>query len=103
MYQLYQVPVVVPPVLPDDPSVGVPSDHCIPIATPLCNTNPSPGIQYQTKVVQPIPQSGIQEFGNWITQEKWETLEANKTRCDSGGLDPSKPVVKLEKYTKAEN
>ena len=53
--------------------------------------------------MQPIPQSGIQEFDIWITQEKWETLEANKTRCDSGGLDPSKPVVKLEKYTKAEN
>ena len=27
MYQLYQVPVVVPPVLPDDPNIGVPRDH----------------------------------------------------------------------------
>ena len=97
MYQLYQVPVVVPPVLPDDPSIGVPSDHSVPIATPLCNTNPSPGIQYQTKVVQPMPQSGIQEFGRWITQEKWEALESNKTGGVSVQLDPSEQAQTLEK------
>ena len=97
MYQLYQVPVVVPPVLPDDPSIGVPSDHSVPIATPLCSSNPTPRLKYEVKVVQPMPQSGIHEFGKWITQEKWESLETNKTGCVSGQLGPCEQVQNLEK------
>ena len=47
--------------------------------------------------MQPIPLSGIQEFGRWITQEKWERLETNKTGCVSDQLDPSEQVTELEK------
>ena len=35
LHQFYLPPIVVPPVAPDDPNIGVPSDHSVPIATPI--------------------------------------------------------------------
>ena len=35
LHQFYLPPVVVPPVNPDDPNKGAPSDHSVPIATPI--------------------------------------------------------------------
>ena len=67
LHHLYHVPVVVPPVFPDDPNHGVPSDHRIPIAKPLSSSSPIRSSEYQTKSVQPIPESGIIKFGQWIT------------------------------------
>ena len=32
LHQYYQIPVIVPPVQPDDPLRGVPSDHSVPLA-----------------------------------------------------------------------
>ena len=70
--------MVVPPVQPDDPNNGVPSDHSIPIATPLTNNTPNRMVQYETKVVQPLPQSGLIDFGQWVTTEKWESVISDK-------------------------
>ena len=35
LHQYYLEPVIVPPVPPDDPNCGVPSDHDVPVATPI--------------------------------------------------------------------
>ena len=35
LHQLYKVPIIAPPVPPDDPRTAKPSDHSIPIAIPL--------------------------------------------------------------------
>ena len=71
---MYHVPVVVPPVQPDDPNHGVPSDHSIPVATPLSNSDSIKITKYETKTVQPLPESGIREFGQWVMNEKWDGL-----------------------------
>ena len=39
MHALYSVPVIVPPVLPDDPNYGVPSDHSTAVASPVTQTS----------------------------------------------------------------
>ena len=74
LHQMYHVPVVVPPVQPDDPNHGVPSDHSIPVATPLSNSDSIKITKYETKTVQPLPESGIREFGQWVMNEKWDGL-----------------------------
>ena len=72
---MYPPPVIVPPVPADDPSCGVPSDHSTAVATPLSssslgqNTN-----EYSERVFRPLPESGISEFGQWLTKEKWGNI-----------------------------
>ena len=87
--QLYCVPIIAPPVPPDDPLRGVPSDHSTPIAIPLAqDTNYQPR-EYLTKVNRPLPDSGVREFGQWICSELWTQI--------SNDANPSEQVEEFEK------
>ena len=82
LHSAYSVPVIVPPVAPDDPTHGVPSDHSIVIATPhTLHTIQQPQQEYITRTFRPLPDSGVREFGQWICQEEWGDLSytANPT------------------------
>ena len=39
LHRLYQIPIIVPPVMPDDPTRGVASDHSIPLALPVTSAH----------------------------------------------------------------
>ena len=71
MHSLYCVPIIAPPVAPDDPLCGVPSDHSTPIAIPLSTDTLDQVREYITKISRPLPESGILEFGEWICSEDW--------------------------------
>ena len=73
LWQFYSLPIVVPPVPCDDPKKGVPSDHSTPVAHPLSTDHRIKNV-YQTKVSQPLPDSGIREFGRWISSEDWASV-----------------------------
>ena len=73
LHQLYQIPIIVPPVQPDDPTRGVPSDHSIPLAVPVSSSHHVTRV-YKTATVRPLPESGIQEFNNWIERCDWEPV-----------------------------
>ena len=62
LWQFYSVPIVVPPVPCDDQTKGVPSDHSTPVAHPLSNDYQTKNV-YKTRVAQPLPDSGMREFG----------------------------------------
>ena len=87
LHALYGVPVIVPPVPPDDPTCGVPSDHSTPVATPLALDSTRRSHEYTTRWYRPLPDSGIREFGQWICNADWERLP---------GLDPTSQVFKFE-------
>ena len=53
LHQLYRVPIIAPPVAPDDPRSAKPSDHSIPIAIPLSDNEFCQTREYQTKTVRP--------------------------------------------------
>ena len=84
MSDLYAEPIITPPVQPDNPLVGVPSDHSTPVAIPLSSKTIQQPREYVVKVARPMPHSGILEFGEWLCNEDW-SLIASLT-------DPTKQV-----------
>lgn len=78
LHQFYCVPVIVPPVQPDRPGHGVPSDHSVPVAHPKTDIGSNVN-EYKTVTTIPLPESGIREFGQWICDEKWLEFDKNKT------------------------
>ena len=72
--ELYQLPLIVPSVQADDPNHGVPSDHNTVIAQPLDGLCQNKN-EYSIKYVRPLPESGIIEFGQWLTLENWDCIK----------------------------
>ena len=89
MHQLYSVPIITPPVAPDDPKYGVPSDHSSPLATPLSITSIKQSKQYITRTYRPLPESGMRELGQWLCNEDWSGIPDN--------ADPTEQVLLFEK------
>ena len=79
LYPAYSVPVVVPPILPDDPTRGAPSDHSIVIATPHTVHTVQQPRQYVTRTFRPLPESGVREFGRWVCSEEWGDISDTDT------------------------
>ena len=69
MSHLYATPIICPPVDPDIPNHS-PSDHNVPVTYPVTNFSPASRV-YTSRTFRPLPQSGFQEFGGWITKHKW--------------------------------
>ena len=84
--QFYSVPIVVPPVPCDDQTKGVPSDHSTPVAHPLSNDYQTKNV-YKTRVAQPLPDSGMREFGRWVTAEDWTSVP-----------DDVSPTMQVQKF-----
>ena len=94
----YNVPEIIPPVPPDDPCNGVPSDHhvplCIPHTDPLC----PPKRDYKVITSRPLPESKLELFGKWLTTAEWDNLDLHLT--PQGMLDEYNKVIfeKLDQY-----
>ena len=88
MATLYCVPIIAPPVPPDDPLCGVPSDHSTPVATPLATDTLQQTRDYVVKVSRPLPESGMLEFGEWICKEDWSGIPEN--------ADPTEQVLAFQ-------
>ena len=86
LHQFYQIPIIVPPVQPDDPTRGVPSDHRIPLALPVSSAYHTTR-EYKTATVRPLPESGIQEFNDWIMRCDWDQI-----------LNTSSPTEQVEHF-----
>ena len=92
MSTLYGEPEVVPAVPPDDPRVGVPSDHSTVVATPLTQCSVRRSRDYVTRTYCPLPQSGVLEFGEWICSEDWLSMS-----------DQNNPTQQVEMFEKTVN
>ena len=58
----YQTPVIHSPLDPDPDSNGSPSDHMIPVMTPVDTINNKPARTVREILVRPLPQSGLVKF-----------------------------------------
>ena len=87
-FNLYKSAIVVPPICPDDPSSGEPSDHSVPICYPHTDRFSRPQRNYKTIKHRPLPESGIRQFGQWLVLEPWLAVDVN--------LSPSEQVSAFE-------
>ena len=67
------------PALDNDPDKdGKPSDHLIAVMEPINNINNNPARTFKSVTFRPLPKSGIEQMGRWITNHKFEEVyEAN--------------------------
>ena len=70
--QYYLVPIIRPPVQPDNPATASPSDHKIAFAK--ANTSSSQQVCRVSKshTVRPLPDAVIANFASWVQHESWE-------------------------------
>ena len=84
---LYNEPDIRPPLLPDDPNRGVPSDHMIVLASPAVNHIP-PKRTSITRNSRPLNTLAKRNLSNWIQNETWDDI-----------LEPENPTVMVNKFT----
>ena len=89
LYPYYNTPIILPPVQPDVAGQGVPSDHSVPLIVPHTDPSIPPQRHYRTIVTRPLPDSKLRDFGQWITSEKWTSVNAYEG-------DPCKQVNNFE-------
>ena len=85
----YNTPIIAPPICPDDPTKGKPSDHCVPVCTPHTDRYTAASRNYKIIKYRPLPDSSIRRFGEWIVNEGWQSVE--------DGMSPSEQVSVFEK------
>jgi hypothetical protein len=76
--ELYAVPAITPPLLPDDPRQAAPSDHRVPVARPLAAASDPRANTYTERTFRPLPDSGVRDFMQWIHSEKWDAVPEEK-------------------------
>ena len=69
--QYYQVPIIRPPVAPDNPTSASVSDHRIAFARTISTSTTSVCRVTSSRTVRPLPNSSVQKFANWVQREPW--------------------------------
>ena len=86
--QMYNSPIIIPPVPCDNPSDGLPSDHWVPVCYPHTSSHQAPLRRFRKVTYRPLPAEGVTEFGKWITSENFEQI----TSAGSGGTHSTTQV-----------
>jgi hypothetical protein len=89
LFSYYNAPIIVPPVQPDVPGQGVPSDHSVPLCVPHTDPCNPPTREYRTVISRPLPDSKIRDFGQWITVQSWDEIKVKD--------EPAKQVTDFER------
>ena len=74
LHCFYNSPEIVPPITPDIPGKGVPSDHSGVIVTPHTYSSLPPKRNKIKKNIRPIPESLLLEFGKKLSQTDFSNL-----------------------------
>ena len=71
MAPFYSTPIIVPPVMCDDPSKGVPSDHSVPVLHPVTRASIGKQQIYKERTTRPLPDSAVRQLGQALIEEDW--------------------------------
>ena len=81
-YPFFNSPLIAPPIQPDDPSKGKPSDHWVPVCTPHTDRYNPPSRNYKTIKYRPLLDSNVHQFGECIVKEGWEGVRDDLSPSD---------------------
>ena len=73
----FNSPFIAPPINPDNPLKGKPSDHWVPVCVPHTDRYSPPSRNYKVIKYRPLPESSLRRFGEWIVSQGWESLDSN--------------------------
>ena len=96
--QLYNSPVVVPPVACDKPGDGVPSDHWVPVCYPYIDKSKPPLRRFRTVSYRPLSDQNIRQFGQWITKENFERFSNELSPTDHANEFQRFLMTKLDEF-----
>ena len=85
MWKYYSEPVTKPPIQ-NDPHNGKPSDHLVVLMSPLASNLECPPRQYKTVQYRPITDSGMALYGEWLSQQTWDTIYGENDCHKKAGL-----------------
>ena len=71
----YQEPVIVPPLVPDKPGHGVPSDHSGVCAVPITGRGSCAQRSIMKKIIRPLPASLIQSFEAKLAAQDFNAIK----------------------------
>ena len=71
----YNSPIIVPPITPDNPKKGKPSDHWVPVCTPHTDRFKPAARNFKIVKYRPLPESSVRQFGEWIVTEGWQDIK----------------------------
>ena len=92
----YQAPIIHPPLDPDPDSNGSPSDHLMPVMTPINTINNKSSRTVRKIVVRPLPKSGLKQFEEWIKTQSWSEVLNAKTADEKAEMLHSLVKRKLD-------
>ena len=88
----YNTPYIAPPICPDDPTRGKPSDHSVPVCTPHTDRYNPPHRNYRIIKYRPISDTSLRKFGEWLVSEDWSSVK--------DGVSPTEQVSQFEDLVK---
>ena len=97
-FPYYSSVTIVPPIQPDDPTKGKPSDHSVPVCVPHTDRYSRPERSFKTVKYRPMPESSIRKFGEWIVSEGWEGLRGDLTPSQQTKVFEDKIQEMLNKF-----
>ena len=66
LHNYMNTPIIVPTVTADNPLIGHPSDHSVPVATPLQSHDDQIRRDLKTNLFKPLPDSKLEIFQKWL-------------------------------------
>ena len=74
--RFYNSPIIAPPICPDDPAKGKPSDHSVPVCTPHTDRFNPPLRTWKLHTYRPLPDSAVRKFGDWMVNQNWDEVSS---------------------------
>ena len=94
----YQSPIIAPPIQPDDPNTGQPSDHSVPVCTPHTDRYTRPVRHYKIIKYRPLPESSVKRFGEWMVSESWDAVRQGSSPTEQARIFEDLFFNNLNKY-----
>ena len=87
LVNIYQLPVCLKPLKPDEDMIGQPSDHCIVLMKPLDSINSQCTRVFREVKVRPMTKKGLSNLENWFSNQTWEAiLKSDDVNCKASIL-----------------
>ena len=96
MHSLYSVPVIAPPVQPDNPQYGVPSDHSTVVAVPLAQGKVLETREYISRTFRPLPKTSVLSANlKELDKSVKEMMETSENMIQDGKCQKRAEICKV--------